>query len=203
MQLATAGRANPKERFGPCSQYSTGSPAVRSTHAVRLSTMARKRMLSPEMFTSRTVTAWPVPTRWTWAGLLCYLDNYGYGEDDAALVKSSVWPRDEYSAKKVAVDLDRIAADGALCRFVCCGREFMHAPRFDRHQKLSHKGDRRHCPCPKHERGIREGHARDSGSSTERFSLIEENIEEEGGTAQNGAGRSAFLEMRNKIGHSA
>lgn len=166
--------------------------------------MARKRMLSPEMFTSRTVTAWPIGTRWTFVGLICYLDNYGYGPDDASLVKAAVWPRDDkYTATKVAADLNLIAGSGALCRFVCCDLEWMHSPRFDNWQKLAHPGIRRHCPCPVHEPKIREGHAKDSRKLREGFSLIEKNIEEEGSADPNGVGRAAFLDLKEKLGRGA
>lgn len=125
-------------------------------------------MLSPEMFTSGSVSAWPAATRWTWAGLLCYLDDYGYGEDSAALVKASVWPRDDtYTAKKVAADLDRIAANGTVCRFSCCERPQLHAPGWDDWQKVPHPGKPRWCPCPSHAREAHEFHLSTSRDSHE------------------------------------
>ncbi len=134
--------------------------------------MARKRMLSPEMYTSGTVATWPIPTRWTWGGLLCYLDDYGYGEDSPALVKAAIWPRDDtYTARKVAADLERITASGTLCRFVCCGRELMHAPGWDDWQNVPHAAKFRLCPCPLHDRPAHEEHTKSSRDSHEVLSL--------------------------------
>lgn len=113
--------------------------------------MARKRMLPPEMFTSATVSSWPVQTRWTWAGMSCYLDDYGYGEDSPALVKAAVWPRDSnYTERKVKTDIDRIVAAGSLCRFVCCSKPQLHATSWSTWQKPSHPTPTRMCPCPTH-----------------------------------------------------
>lgn len=113
--------------------------------------MRRKRLVSPEMFTSLAVAAWPTPTRWTWVGLLCYLDDHGYGIDNASLIKASVWPLDDtYTAKKVAADLDRIGATGSVCRFSCCGRSQLHAPEWTKWQKVPHPKDTNCCPCPDH-----------------------------------------------------
>lgn len=131
--------------------------------------MARKRMLSPEMFSSRSVCSWPIPTRWTWAGLLTYLDDYGYGEDSAALVCSAVYPRDDYTTKKLAADLDKIAESDTLCRFVCCDKNQMHAPKWTEWQTVAHPGKFRFCPCPKHAVDAHEEHLRDSRNPHEDF----------------------------------
>jgi hypothetical protein len=128
--------------------------------------MARKRMLSPDMFTSETISSQPIPTRWTWAGLLTYLDDYGRGKDNAALVKAAVWPLDDaYTSKKVAADLDRLEQVGSLCRYTCCGSRQLHAPNWETFQKVSHKTDSKVCPCPEHDRNLHEEHRRDSGDA--------------------------------------
>ena len=41
--------------------------------------MARKRMLSPEFFTSGPVAELPISAVVTFAGLWCYFDDYGRG----------------------------------------------------------------------------------------------------------------------------
>lgn len=116
-------------------------------------------MLSPSMFTSETIGGLPIATRWTWTGLLTYLDDFGRGKDNAALVKAAVWPLDEsYTIKKVATDLDRLEQVGSICRFECCGTRNMHAPRWDVFQKVSHPTDSTICPCPEHDREIHDVH---------------------------------------------
>jgi hypothetical protein len=136
--------------------------------------MARRRMLSPEMFTSRTVNELPVQTRWTWSGLLCYLDDYGYGEDSAPLVKAAVWPLDEsWGTAEVAGDLERLTDAGSLCRFECCGKAQMHAPNWREWQTVAHPGKPRLCVCPTHSRDAHETHVKASRESHERLALKE------------------------------
>lgn len=136
--------------------------------------MARKRMLSPEMFTSRSVTAHDVSTRWTWAGLLCYLDDYGYGEDSADLVKASVWPRDGfYTVEMVEADLVNLTSGESLCRFTCCDKPQVHATNWKQWQKVPHPGQARFCVCPDHSTEAHENHTKASRERHENLSLKE------------------------------
>lgn len=131
--------------------------------------MARKRMLSPEMFSSVSVCSWPIPTRWTWAGMLTYLDDYGYGEDSASMICSAVYPRGDYTAKKLDGDLDRIEAAGTICRFVCCDKPQLHSVKWTEWQTVAHPGKFRFCPCPVHAATAHEEHLRDSRDPREDF----------------------------------
>src|SRR5262245_11670581 len=101
--------------------------------------MARKRMLSPEFFTSGPVNNLPVTAMVTFAGLWCYFDDAGRGEDDAALVKSVVWPRRRsQSEARVASDLAAIAAQNLICRYEVGSVRLIHSPSWQEHQKVSH-----------------------------------------------------------------
>lgn len=137
--------------------------------------MARKRMLSPEFFSSAPVSRLPIPAMVTFAGLWCYLDDYGRGEDDSALIKAAVWPRRRsYTEAKVIADLAAIEAEGLICRYshtlpglsnrefstakdwqsdqsVTTIRRFIHIPSWTEHQKISHPTPSKFPPCPKHE----------------------------------------------------
>ncbi|MGZ4663615.1 MAG: hypothetical protein ACXV5Q_00815 [Frankiaceae bacterium] len=114
--------------------------------------MARKRILHPDMFSSENIASMPVASRWTWVGMLTYLDDYGRGKDNPALVKATVWPLDEsYTSKKVAADLDRLVAMGTLCRYECCGLSLLHSPNWANFQKIAHPLASKLCPCPVHE----------------------------------------------------
>lgn len=132
--------------------------------------MARKRMVDPAMFTSETVAALPVPTRWTWLGLLCYFDDTGRGKDNPALIKASVWPLDDgYTARKVAADVERLIAGGQLCRYTCCGSSLLHAPRWNEWQRISHPTPTKLCPCAGHEPDVHRIHRSETGTLPEGF----------------------------------
>lgn len=123
--------------------------------------MARKRMLSPEMFSSESVTALPFEARWTWAGLLCYLDDTGRGRDSPRSVRGSVYSIEpEVTVEQVAGHLELIVANGSLCRYSCCGDQF-HAPAWGVWQKPSHPTPTRLCPCPVHEAAVHAVHVRE------------------------------------------
>ena len=114
--------------------------------------MARKRMLSPEFFISAPVNRLPYTAMITFAGLWCYFDDYGRGEDDAALIKAAVWPRRRAQTEaKVALDLDLIAAEDLICRYHVSSVALIHSPTWDEHQKISHPSPSKLPPCPVHE----------------------------------------------------
>lgn len=136
--------------------------------------MARKRMLSPEFFSSAPVNRLPFTAMLTFAGLWCYFDDYGRGEDDAALIKAAIWPRRRSMTEaKVRADLELIAAEELVCRYEASQAlakspleggngtvtllsryqplRLIHSPSWDEHQKISHKTPSKLTPCPKHE----------------------------------------------------
>lgn len=114
--------------------------------------MARKRMVDPNFFTSRTMNDLPVVTMLTFAGIWCYADDYGRGEDDETMVHAAVWPRrSTMNAKKVRADLDALAHVGVLCRYEVNGFRLMHVTSWAEHQKISHPAKSKLPPCPTHE----------------------------------------------------
>lgn len=134
--------------------------------------MARKRMISPELFTSETVSALPIPTRYTWVGILCYLDDFGIGRNNPALIKAAVWPLDDsYTSRKVAADVSRLVGLHMLCAYACCDNKYVHAPNWELWQKISHPTPTKLCPCPGHHRDASRIHRRDSGATPELFGV--------------------------------
>jgi hypothetical protein len=132
--------------------------------------MARKRMLSPEFFSSAPVSELPVTAMVTFAGLWCYFDDYGRGEDDAALVKASVWPRRRaHTEAKVASDLDAIASKRLICRYEVAGVRLIHTPSWREHQVISHPTRSRLPPCPAHELAVYKKFLEESGDGLDRF----------------------------------
>jgi hypothetical protein len=127
--------------------------------------MARIRSVKPEMRRSLTVSAWPIPVRWTFVGLLGYLDDYGRGLDEVRLVKAELYPLDDdMTARRVDQHLDLIAT-GPLCRYKAAGQSYIHIPSWEEHQRVSHPSPSRIPPCPLHDSP--ETLPKDSGAAPE------------------------------------
>jgi len=114
--------------------------------------MARKRMMSPNFFTSATMNALPMQTMLTFAGFWCMADDFGRAEDDESLVRAAVWPRRKgMTDKKVRVDMDALVDAGPLCQYVVCDIRLIHATSWKEHQSISHPTPSKLPPCEKHE----------------------------------------------------
>lgn len=114
--------------------------------------MARKRMISPEFFTSSTMNALPIQTMLTFAGIWCWADDFGRGEDDEKLVRASVWVRrPSMTEKRVRADMDALAATEALCQYLVNDIRLIHVTSWNEHQKISHPAKSKLPPCQIHE----------------------------------------------------
>lgn len=115
--------------------------------------MARIRSIKPEMRKSLTVSGWPIPVRWTFVGLIGYVDDYGRGVDDTRLIKAELYPLDDgINARRVEEHLAMITESETLCRYEAAGRRFIHFPKWSDHQKVSHPTDSRFAPCDRHDK---------------------------------------------------
>lgn len=115
--------------------------------------MARMRMVKPDMRKSLTVSSWPIPVRWTFVGLLGYVDDHGRGLDELRLLKAELYPLDdEITTKKLDAHLALIVDRGPLCRYVIDGMAYLHITSWTEHQKVSHPTDSRIPPCPTHDK---------------------------------------------------
>lgn len=127
--------------------------------------MARIRAIKPEFFTDEVLCDLPVTTRYTYAGLWTYCDDAGRGLDNVSLVKAAVWPLDaKHTEKKVAQDLDQLAAAGRICRYEALGRKVFHVVKWE-HQKINRPTPTKLPPCPAHD-SISEEPSPDSVSET-------------------------------------
>lgn len=117
--------------------------------------MARIRTIKPKLFTSRTVSEWPVGVRWTFAGLFTFLDDKGRGLDEARLVKAEVYPLDDrMPARKVEEHLEIIAKTGPLCRYIVDGLHYMHITTWREHQRVNRPTPSVIPPCPHHDEEV-------------------------------------------------
>lgn len=114
--------------------------------------MARKRMIHPDFFTSATMNALTVQQMLTFAGIWCWADDFGRGEDDESLVKAAIWPRRKsITEAKVRADMDALVAHGVLCRYEVAGESLVHVTNWNEHQKVSHPTKSKLAPCSVHE----------------------------------------------------
>lgn len=114
--------------------------------------MARKRMMSQNFFTSATMNDVPMQTMLTFAGIWCWADDAGRGEDDESLVKAAVWPRRKsMTDKKVRVDMNLLAVKEVLCRYTVCDVPLIHVVSWYEHQSISHPTKSKLPPCQFHE----------------------------------------------------
>ena len=116
--------------------------------------MARIRTIKPALFSSRTVSNYSDALFRTFAGLFCYVDDSGRGEDDCELIKSEIAPRIKRKTPRVIeTHLAELAAeqDPPLCRYEVDGIRYLHLLGFHDHQRVNRPTASRIPPCPKHE----------------------------------------------------
>lgn len=117
--------------------------------------MPRIRTIKPEIRRSRTVTSWPRDVRLTFIYLWGYLDDEGRGEDDLALLKAELFPRDKDVPEKKLDDwlwlICEKQPEPPLCRYTVDGLDYLHATNWDEHQRISHPKPSVLPPCPVHE----------------------------------------------------
>jgi hypothetical protein len=115
--------------------------------------MARIRTIKPNLFTSRTVSRWPIPARWTFAGLFTYMDDKGRGIDEARLVKAELYPLDDVmTVRKVEEHLSLITEHGPLCRYDVDGERYFHITSWREHQRVNRPTPSRIPACPTHDK---------------------------------------------------
>jgi hypothetical protein len=143
--------------------------------------MARIRSVKPQLRTDLTVAEWPREVRYAWVLLWGYLDDHGRGLDDLRLLVADLFPLDrDVTERKLDNWLKKMTADsihGAapLCRYEVDGRHYLHAVKWQHHQKVSHPQDSRIPSCPIHEQDASRAGAdseplpNDSGTAPEPF----------------------------------
>lgn len=114
--------------------------------------MSRKRMIHPSFFTSKPLNDMPIPCMITFAGIWCWADDYGRGEDDPVLVEAAIWPRRKaVTERHVAQHMDALVEAGLLCRYTVDGARLIHVTHWCEHQKVSHPTPSKLAPCPEHD----------------------------------------------------
>lgn len=154
--------------------------------------MPRKRMIAPEFFTSSTMNGVPITTMLTFAGIWCWADDFGRGEDDETLVKAAIWPRRRsMTEKKVRDDMDALIGTGVLCQYAVNGHRLLHVVAWHEHQKISHPTKSKLPPCPEHNPEAWQVFLIDTDPATEKFRDVSRGIPE--GFANGSGGDRARL----------
>ena len=132
--------------------------------------MARKRMVKPEFFTSATMNELPIETMVTYAGMWCWADDDGRGEDDAAMVKAAVWPRRRKITERVVrTHMDALVAAEVLCAYSVNGIPLVHVVAWDEHQSISHPTKSKLAPCREHEPDAWDEFLNEEGTARHKF----------------------------------
>ena len=127
-------------------------------------------MISPEFFTSQAINSLEIDTAMTFAGIWCYCDDHGRGEDDVDLIKAAVWPRRRsQTLKRIERHLDELAARSLICRYTVNGFALLHCPSWSEHQKLNRPTPSKIAPCSVHEPDEYEAFACGSDTRMEKF----------------------------------
>lgn len=119
--------------------------------------MARIRQVKPELRKDQTAATWPRDARYTWVLLWGYLDDDGYGIDDLRLLLADLYPFDrDVTEKKLNGWLTMMTKTTtwspipALCRFEIDGASYLHATKWERHQRVNRPQPSRLPQCPVH-----------------------------------------------------
>lgn len=113
--------------------------------------MARKRMISPEIWASSSFAELSDFAKIVFIGLISNADDEGKGESDSALLKSTLFPRDE---KKRAADvksaLSEIARSTSTLFYSVEGKNYYVLTKWKVYQKLDRPTPSK-IPDPPHE----------------------------------------------------
>jgi len=120
--------------------------------------VARIRTIKPSMFTSRTVSTYSDAEFRLFAGLICYCDDAGRGEDDPDLIKSVVAPRiARFSPRAIEKHMERLAdktrdpsGEPPICRYTVDDLRLFHFINWQ-HQRINRPTPSVLPPCPHHE----------------------------------------------------
>lgn len=114
--------------------------------------MARIRTIKPSIFSSLTVSSWPIELRWMFAGMFTYLDDHGRGLDETRLIKAELFPLDDkITARRIDAHLNTLQSSGPLCRYEVDGCRYLHITSWREHQRVSHPSPSKCPPCPVHD----------------------------------------------------
>ena len=112
--------------------------------------MARIRTIKPSAFVSETLTQLPRDARWTFVGLLTYVDDEGRGRDNPRIIKGALYPLDDdVTAAVIEAEMGLMYGVGVICRYNAEGSWF-HFPNWGEHQRVNRPTASAIPACEKH-----------------------------------------------------
>jgi len=104
--------------------------------------MARKRMISPQIWDKRKFYSLNLRQRLLFIGLFSNADDFGKLEGEPVVVKSKIFPADKISKRMIENDLDVLHKKGFIIWYKSIdNNRFIMLKNWDKHQKVPHK-----CP---------------------------------------------------------
>lgn len=100
--------------------------------------MARIRTLKPTIWDSEQLAEVSVNARLLFVGLITQADDEGRLKGSAKLIKSQVFPYDDFTSGDIAEWLQELSGEGLIHWFEVNGKQFVELPTWRKHQRVSH-----------------------------------------------------------------
>lgn len=103
--------------------------------------MARIRTLKPTVWESEQLGEVSVEARLLFIGLITQADDEGRMKGSPKLVKSWVFPYDDFTSGDIAEWLRELSGEGLIHWFEVGGKQFIELPTWHKHQRVSHAAE--------------------------------------------------------------
>lgn len=103
--------------------------------------MARIRTVKPTLWHDEAIGEVSLQARLTFIGLITQADDEGRQKGDARLIRSLVFPYDDFGTPEVSGWLAELSNVGLIERYSVAGKEFIELPSWSSHQRISHPTD--------------------------------------------------------------
>lgn len=116
----------------------------------------RIRSFKPDLFTSEDIAALSFQARWTFLGLIAYVDDGGKGRADLRLIKAAIYPLDDdVTAQEIALWMEELGKRDIICEYQVGDTEYFHVVNFRLHQKINRPTASKMIDCFKEVHGLR------------------------------------------------
>lgn len=132
--------------------------------------MARIRTVKPDLWKSEQIGEVSVEARLTFLGLITQADDYGRMKGNAKLVRSLIFPYDDFPLRKVSEWLRELHEANLIRWYEVEGREYIELPTWGDHQRVSHPTD---SALPSHSEA-------DSAGAPQALQKLPEDVRREG-----------------------